>query len=94
MLIKSPMKYYKSLFVLILFICGATISNGQIQLQSIKISDCCQSFDAFTFKPIYKQVWVNNSILQIETESLANCIGVNNPRIKTYGPLLWLEFDE
>ena len=88
------MKYYKSLFILIVLVCESTISNGQVQLQSIKISDCKNCFNAYTLKAIYKQVWLNDSILEIETTASANCIGVYNPRIKTHGPLLWLEFDE
>jgi hypothetical protein len=66
--------------------------HGQIQLIDIKSSNCSQ--DGIGFKPIYKEIWLNDSILQIETIASANCIGVYNPRIKTFGPLLFLMFDE
>lgn len=66
--------------------------HGQIQLIDIKTSKCGQ--DGMGFKPIYKENWLNDSILQIETTASANCIGVYNPRIATFGPLLFLIFDE
>lgn len=94
MLNKSLVKYYISLVAGMLLLAQATIVNGQVQLQSIQFAGCHSSSNVFEVKPIYKQVWVNDSILQIETVASANCIGVNNPRVKTHGPLLWLEFDE
>ena len=66
--------------------------HGQIQLIDIKTSKCGQ--DGMCFKPIYKETWLNDSIIQIETTAGANCIGVYNPRIAKFGPLLFLLFDQ
>jgi hypothetical protein len=66
--------------------------KGQIQLLNVKPSECNHSCEIN--KRIYERTWLNDSILQIRTTASANCIGVHNPRIKLYGPLLSLEFDE
>jgi len=66
--------------------------KGQIQLLNVKPSECNHSCEIN--KRIYERTWLNDSILQIRTTASANCIGVHNPRLKLYGPLLSLEFDE
>jgi hypothetical protein len=66
--------------------------KGQIHLLNVIPSECNHSCE--TNKRIYEQTWLNDSILQIKTTASANCIGVHNPRLRIYGPLLSLEFDE
>ena len=82
----------KKIIVLILLITFTYSIKGQIQLLNVKPSECDHSCE--TKKRIYEQEWLNDSILQIRTTASANCIGVHNPRLKIYGPLLSLEFDE
>ena len=82
----------KKIIVLILILTFTYNLKGQIQLLNVKPSECDHSCE-FN-KRIYDQTWLNDSILQIRTTASANCIGVHNPRLKMYGPILELEFDE
>lgn len=91
---KSLFKHFRSLILLILFLSTTHDLIGQIKLLSVKTSDCNNSYDAYGFKTIYKQTWLNDEILQVQTTASANCIGIHNPRIKLLGPLVYLKFDE
>lgn len=82
----------KKITVLILLLTLTFGVKGQIQLLNVKTSECDHSCDLT--KRIYEQIWQNDSILQIKTTASANCIGVHNPRLRMYGPILSLEFDE
>jgi len=91
---KTLFRHFRSFIVLIIIVSTIHDLNGQIKLLSVKPSDCTNSYDAYGFKAIYKQTWLNDKILQVHTTASANCIGIHNPRIKLLGPLVYLKFDE
>ena len=84
----------KSFLVLIVFLCSSHYMNGKTKLLSIKSSNCNNAYDAYEFKPLYKQTWLSDKVLEIHTIASANCIGVNEPRIEFLEPFLYLKFDE
>jgi len=67
--------------------------NGQIKLTSAKSSGCDKTYDAYNLKPIFKETWLKDSILQVQTIASSNCAGVQNLRLETFGPLVCLNFD-
>lgn len=67
---------------------------GQIQLLNIDVSECDKTVDLIDFKPIYKQVWINDSVLQIQTKTVSNCVGVYRPKINQFGPLIYLSYND
>jgi hypothetical protein len=88
------MKSFKKFILLILLINIGLNCFAQIQLLNIEYNECDKNIDPYQFKPIYKQLWLNDSTLQIKTRATSNCIGIYNPRINQHGPLVSLEFDE
>lgn len=87
--IKNISSLFLTLFILLFFSSKLSAQITLLKTDSIK----CLSND-YNFEPIFEQKFTNDSILQIKTTALANCMGVNNPRIKLRGPLLNLEFDQ
>ena len=87
--IKNIRFLFPTLFVLLFFSSKLDAQITLLKTDSIK----CLSND-YNFEPIFEQKFTNDSILQIKTTAIANCMGVNNPRIKFKGPLLNLEFDQ
>lgn len=83
----------KSLLSLILLF-NVFITSAQIELVTCKVEKYTDQFGKLTSTPIFKQNWLNDSTLIIETVAFLNSIGVHDPRIEKYGPFLSLEFDQ
>lgn len=84
------MKY----FIAICFIFYSYCSYGQIRLENIHVSKCEDEAQFLSSSPTYNLVWINDSILQIQTRIISNCVGVYKPRIEKYGSILNLNFDD
>ena len=84
------MKY----IITILFICFNYYAFSQIRLANIEVSTCENDPQFFKLCPNYKLTRINDSLVQIQTQIISNCIGVHNPRIKEYGPVINLDFDD
>lgn len=82
-------------YLIVIFFIGYNYcSFGQIKLVNIDISKCENEAEFLESSPSYKLKRINDSILQIETRIIANCIGVHHARIKEFGPIINLDFDD
>jgi hypothetical protein len=111
MITKILFRHFKSLLVLIVFLCSAHSISGQVKLLSAEALECreiykSESFKSLyeqstrnvetmsaSFKPIYKQTWLNDQVLEIQTLASANCAGIHNPRMEIIGPFIYLSYD-
>jgi hypothetical protein len=91
---KETSKFAKRLFVIISLLGYTICMSGQIKLASAKSLGCDKTYDAYNLKPIFKEIWLNDSILQVQTTASSNCAGVQNLRLETFGPLVCLNFGE
>ena len=78
----------------IVFICWNFYAFSQIRLVNFYASKCQNKSEFANLSPTFKLIKINDSTLQIQTRIISNCIGVSNPRIKEYGPVLNLDFDD
>lgn len=70
--------------------------NGQIKLLKCSFGACNHGYSDEEYKscPKFTKVDFIDPTLTLELKNFSNCVGIYNPKVVVYGPIINLRFDE